>query len=1299
MLLAELVREVLGPRSGPREELDLNPLDEYLTGVLQPAELITAPEPEGIDDRLPEEAEPGEEDLEEPQITPVVFSPVLDPRRRPSSMGLSFRVSTGTDRPQLRICVSWARYFRRRPEQNGQTTGRPVWVREPRVRVLECAGSQDFWLSPEGTLPGPGPEAEVSLHALVTPEDIEPGAFRVLLQLVNRIRPRTEGQLRTEECIFQPSIRVVCGPGTGLQAARVDPGPLDEEDERLDFLYRDRPVMARGHLVSALWREIDPERPGPPGAERPGGPPFEWVDGILLDEESRELFTCPDVRTEFVPVLAVGAPDWDWDPQAGPGPELDARTLSDMTPGQLHRALEPLVSGYRTWLDRQRQAALQLSGRDREIALRLLGQPEAVLRRMQAGLGLLQADPDVYLAFTFACRAVALQAEWAGHGRLRWRPFQLAFILMNLESIAKGDSPDREVCDLLWVPTGSGKTEAYLGLIAFTLALRRRRALARREGDRTGGGVAVISRYTLRLLTIQQFRRALGMVTACEFLRVCGLKSGGPVGWRPRGWPDRGDFLWGSVPFRAGLWVGGNLTPNRLETIRVQGERSHFLPGALKILEGQHGEGEPAQVLSCPACGALLAIPEENGLEAGSYRLHLTIRQPPASLPPAGFPPGPGFTVPRHQLDSRGSLAILTLELNVTGTVDARVLDSWWQNGPGITLQLACFRASRPGYFPLSIPRAGQAHGSRTVDFEIWCPNPGCPLATEWWCEGVPADAAGLADRQLNLSEARGRNSVEHPLLRRLLQLPDGMVFRTVPDWWRTQSSHLACRVPVPALTVDEQLYRRLPGLVVATMDKFARLPFLPEAAALFGSVDSYEPERGYHRRDPAQPAGRGVVPVPPPDPPGLILQDELHLIGGPLGSLAGLYEVAVDFLCTLSSGGGAARPKYVAATATVREAGSQVLSLFDRDVLIFPPPGLRVGDRFFIRALAEPHPLEDQPAGQLYAGICAPGRGPLTPVSRIWACLLQQTYRLQQDPDAGFFWTLTGYFNAIRELAGALALYRQDIPERVRKLSPGDYRRLAGGRTVELSSRMASTGLPAALELLGRDRPAAPDALFATSMFGTGVDVPRLSLMVVHGQPKTTSAYIQATGRVGRRRGALVVTFLRASRPRDLSHYEFFAGYHRQLHRHVEPVTVMPFSPGALDAALGPVMVAILRHLRGASHPWHLDGTAADLPAHRSAPEVRQLSQILKARAKRQPPARRPAGVGQLAESGLDRWASLARKYGRDLVWVEYAIGRPPQKPVVLGDPDHSLRGLPVVFEEVPQSMREVEPELDIQV
>jgi hypothetical protein len=923
---------------------------------------------------------------------------------------------------------------------------------------------------------------------------------------------------------------------------------------------------------------------------------------------------------------------------------------------------------------------------------------------MREGIDLLCNDDSARLAFCFANRAMALQSRWTRARVDPWRPFQLAFQLVNLTAIRHDRGPDRLICDLLWVPTGGGKTEAYLGLAAFAFSLRR--ILSRQAGSSdVGGGVSVLSRYTLRLLTIQQFRRALALVTACETLRVA--RTGTGRGWRPRGYPDTCDLLWTSRRFSIGLWVGGNVTPNGLFDFSFAAADGHIekVRGALSILKGEFGEGEPAQVLKCPACSAILAVPPEGFPQGRGATIHLVLEcQSPASPSAAalsgpnqttggGQGPVPLFAVSSAQAVTHVNRDFHTLSITFVPATDVspKDVDRWGTNvvlpAFGRRARFVCARASRPGYFFRTAPfRGGRTND---VDFELFCPNPSCALnAGDPWSEETPA----------------GPN-----------RPPDA--FEITPG----QSS----RVPIPALTVDDQVYHQCPTMVVATVDKFARLAFEARAASLFGVVDHYCDRHGYYRAGcppartlPPRPTDHppGVTPLAVPGfpPPDLVLQDELHLIEGPLGSMVGIYETAVETLASRTVGGQPRRPKYVASSATVRQASDQVQSLYDRRLAQFPPPGIDIDDNFFA-AGGEAHALDSEPPGRLYVGICAPGRGAQTPIVRIWSRLLQH---VEARHDAGAaprdldcFWTLVGYFNAIRELAGAVALARQDIPERMAFISAAP--RPCSDEPMELSSRASSVELPGMLERLGErlgtGNPV--DTTVSTSMFGTGVDVPRLGLMVVHGQPKTSSSYIQATGRVGRERGGLVVTFYRASRPRDLSHYEFFVGYHRELYRHVEPITVNPFSPRARDRALGPVSVALLRQaveLPGSAGPLHIRGLwriqqrhqggwhcrAGDMASAQAAPEVVALPAAFEARALAQPSGRRPQPglVANEATSEITRWAQLAALAGPSLLYYESAMVYAPSNMVVLGDLAHETLGFPVAYENAPNSLREVE-------
>ncbi|MBU3864031.1 DISARM system helicase DrmA [Streptomyces sp. 4503] len=1287
-LVEDLVAEILGPRGGPIERLggEEDPLDEYIVGVLAPFsspsvevdsdQELVGDEPLGGDDDL----DPGESMSGHQPLGASLPPLAIDPRARPSSMGVSLAVNV-SDSPRIDICGTWARYGK---EANGE------WLREPHGAVwrdVDC--SVDHSLS--------DPEDPGVVVRVRSRRDSR-GIWKISVFVVNQSTVESDRPSPSEH-VFQPQVRLRCQGGVELVPLEHQHLAQDEEDESLALLYEDRPVLARGHLCSAVWRQVDPERPCPGGLEG-ARPPFRWSDGRhLFDDKTVAEFEPAEVRSEFVPVVPVNAPDKGWPTGAGDPPELDPVELAEITDGAvLRRKLEPLADAYERWIEGQASGVGDHA--PGTPAHRHLSGCRRALDRIRDGIELLAGDRDAFLAFCFANRAIALQSQWTKGRVNRWWPFQLAFQMVNLRGVVDDTHEDREVCDLLWFPTGGGKTEAYLGLAAFTLAFRRLRAQHWQEPG-GGAGVTVLSRYTLRLLTIQQYRRALAMVTACEFLRVSG--SPGQRGWRPSGWEDLGDVPWGSTRFSVGLWVGGNVTPNNLQDFEYRDANNRIITrhGAISILEGKEGEGDPAQILNCPACRSTLALPPEGLREGDTGVLHLVVGDPEFALGPDVAPQlseepfdVTAVAVTRH---ADPSFVTVSVWFRVTADVSDQSVDKWFDGharrllGSGSWLVSA--RASRPGYFVRTV-EWGKRRSEKPVEFEIFCPNPECSLNSDLaWSETTEVGA-----------------------------------WPVLPAFDRGDGSSTHC--PVPAWTVDEQVYARCPSMVVATVDKFARLAFEPRAGALFGNVDRLNEHLGYYRAW-APPAGPATLPRNPREevtdgsnvqvrgfrPPDLVLQDELHLIEGPLGSMVGLYEAGIDILSTVHDGENIVRPKYVASTATVRRAEEQVRSLFDRSLEVFPPQGLRAEETFF-SSTGSSHPLDAKGAGRLHVGVIAPGRGAQTPIVRMWSRLLQTPRdRLdvgvaQEELDP--FWTLVGYFNAIRELAGAVALARQDIPQRLGSVAASP-RTLDEQEPMELSSRTSSLRLPGMLEELGvrlaPDREPA-NAVVATSMFGTGVDVDRLGLMVVHGQPKTTSSYIQATGRVGRGVGGLVVTFYRASRPRDLSHYEYFTGYHTTLYRHVEPVTVNPFAPRARDRALGPVMVSVLR--QAASVPtttgsvtvderWRIQqrlsngGWSCRAHEMRDAhldPEVDVLPGILEERAAQQPALRRPptSDTEDHARSELERWRQVADRVGGALLYHEPTVTRPASRPVVLGDLAHHVAGTGEAYENAPNSLREVE-------
>jgi len=490
----------------------------------------------------------------------------------------------------------------------------------------------------------------------------------------------------------------------------------------------------------------------------------------------------------------------------------------------------------------------------------------------------------------------------------------------------------------------------------------------------------------------------------------------------------------------------------------------------------------------------------------------------------------------------------------------------------------------------------------------------------------------------------------------------------------------------LPVVVVDEEIYRRVPALLIATVDKFAQMPWKGEVQMLFGQVTGYCERHGFVSPEiedlapgSQHPGRRGVAgPArvrehPLLRPPDLIIQDELHLISGPLGSLVGLYETAIDQLCTWKVDGREVRPKVVASTATVKNAGAQIYKLFLRRVNVFPPHGLDVRDNFFA-VLREP---DNEHPGRLYLGICAPGRRVKAALIRVYTAFLCAAQAMFEKEGLGTavdpWMTLVGYFNSIRELGGMRRLIDDDVYSRVLKMDRrGLARRPLGTDYLrELTSRIRSEEIPLILDRLEarfalqeakqqehqRGKPsekfvARPlDVLLATNMISVGVDVQRLGLMVVAGQPKATAEYIQATSRVGRRKPGVVCTVFNWARPRDLSHYETFEHYHATFYKHVEPLSVTPFSPGALHRGLAELLVALIR-LRGSD--YNPNDAAAHLRS--PAPLIEEVVSKIVARAElvADHPETAEACRAQL-RSKLDLWKAEAQDVtgGRSLFYA----------------------------------------------
>ena len=380
----------------------------------------------------------------------------------------------------------------------------------------------------------------------------------------------------------------------------------------------------------------------------------------------------------------------------------------------------------------------------------------------------------------------------------------------------------------------------------------------------------------------------------------------------------------------------------------------------------------------------------------------------------------------------------------------------------------------------------------------------------------------------------------------------------------------------LPVFEVDEDIYQSPPDFLIGTVDKFARLAWL------------FNPQKKPDMTSAQRILGltNGIRTMPAPR---LFIQDELHLISGPLGSIDALYEAALEKLCTLGGNYSGRMPIIIASTATTKNFDSQLHSLYGREGQLVPPPGLSIEDSFFAR-------VEKQKPGKLYVGVCAGGNSGFLRIQGKVLALLGHAAAVLENTGAiaDPWWSNIAFFSSRRSLGQLDSLVETDL-----KSALFQIRNLTGVSSAkidddgkQLSSRymsnkrqltaISSDDVGAVLENLniGNKDPNCIDLCFATSMIEVGLDVPRLGLMTIVGQPKSSSQYIQVSGRVGRSEGSpgLVISLLNPNVYRDRSHYENFTNWHDRLYSSVEPASVTPFTKRSLQRTLGSVMTILLR-------------------------------------------------------------------------------------------------------------------------
>ena len=546
--------------------------------------------------------------------------------------------------------------------------------------------------------------------------------------------------------------------------------------------------------------------------------------------------------------------------------------------------------------------------------------------------------------------------------------------------------------------------------------------------------------------------------------------------------------------------------------------------------------------------------------------------------------------------------------------------------------------------------------------------------------------------------------------------------FQLEPDADRPRDLRLRCLDfecefgggrPLPVLGVDEPLYRRLPAFLIATVDKFAALPWTGDSGLLLGGATHWDAQ-GFSGPGSASRGGRRLPsPLPPPD---LVIQDEVHLISGPLGTMVGLYETAIGGLCSLRGSG--VNPKIIASTATSRGANEQMQAVFARPrTALFPPPGITRRDSFFARARTP----EESPARR-YLGLAAPGRSPRVLMRRVVLALMGAAQRAfgdagwsrNENNPADPYMTVLGYFNNLRVLGGARRILEEEVRSTLRSLGirrrlgekPGLFRdRDIRSEIVELTSRVSTGEVARARERLGRGfhEKGPVDWALATNMISVGMDIQRLGLMVVLGQPKVHAEYIQATSRVGRdaNRPGLVVTLLSIDKPRDRSHYERFRHYHETFYRSVEAATVTPFSSRALDRGFAGAMVALARHAEPVLTPAEGARRISDAPA-----DLRErVASVFRERIRRQPLSDEERDAAEATAQArtadlFDAWGRVRDGYEKDRSPLRYQPREGSSGPPLLREVlDRDFQTEHHRKFRAARSLRDVEPEVRISV
>ena len=1188
ILLDEIQKEILGPHEIDEtfENTD-HPKSRYLSGVLYP---IQTPILEEDTNNESIQIKSTEENAENEKIS-------INVGTKPSSMGLSCKIPL--TQKLIQVTISYGRYILNsndvEKEEDVVKNDDKKNAKKEKDKESKPVKQYPDWKRVDHKVE----PFSIDLTELEGRKELEPTMFfRYFINqnkneeyvtlnvfLTNETKIREGEYIEDHNCIFQPKIRLTSPESTKifLNISEITNKKIQESDPRdhtMLFLFRNFKHFAQGRNCAVEWNvnETDSKT--------------DWVQTTFVP-----YYTTPEIKPR--------------EPSTEMKRLLNMENLSKVEDHKEYRnILRPISDSYEEWINEleSKRASWEndessinfknfFISNHRNIPRNLTEDCRDALERIKIGIDKISNDPMIGESFRFANEVMhknRMYLDWAKSNKEKisrgekitedkpnfksfdpqWRLFQIAFLLLNIESITNPTPENRSNVDLLWFPTGGGKTEAYYGIIAFTLAYRRIRGKDPKsiEEELDRYGISIIMRYTYRLLALQQFQRAATLFCACEYVR---LKN------------SANKEKFGEQPFLVGFWVGHDTTPNSCSEAEKLIKRKRLNP------DMNIEKTDPIQLLNCPWCG--------RKLNAFNYEF----KQPYSSL---------------EKLNPK-------------------------------RIQIKC---DKKCFF-------GKIGDSERV---------------------------------------------------------------------------------LPVVFVDEDIRNLRPSLLIATVDKFAQISWNWRYSTFFGNVSQYCKEHGYrpgnapveNTTDRCRHTGKKKFSngqkeeIPVVDigrklaPPELIIQDELHLITGPLGTLTGLYETAIDVLCTNNVTG--LKPKIIASTATTKKSDIQLKNLFNSNTTkIFPPQGFDFGESYFAKVL----PISEEHPGKLHVGICSTSVSGFNVDNRIAACILRKIRHILEnkdkftfhdkvytftDQDLDPYYTLVSYYNTIKNLGAAIRMYEDTVPSYMGVISNTSENRFQTQNNAEkidvkvlekeeLTGRVNAAKIPTILRniemKIGDEN--VLDALLCTNILSVGVDVERLNVMVINGQPKSVSEYIQASGRIGRRDPGVVVVNYAYIRPRDLSYFENFIQFHSTYHKSVEPGTLTPFSSRARDRGLVGVFLALIRMN---SRMLSDDPKMFDKNDSRVKQIVKEIEEQILARVNeidKQESDGTKKDIGEL----IKKWDTARTQFGS---WASNGTGglkyrRNPFTNKIESDITYLLNSSRDVYDErifvIPESLREAESEISL--